>query len=98
MQRRRFENLVLELSLAAGRLVPRYRLWLLLQHEGADPAQLDETALRAFCDRHLERFLCQEGARLSPRALRRLRRRLLRFDPTYPTPYETMERIAGVRG
>lgn len=98
MQRRRFENLVLELSLAAGRCIPRYRLWLLLQNQGADPACLGRSGLTAFCDRHLESFLAEQGAHLRPRALRRLRRRLLRFDPRYPTPCETMERILGAHG
>jgi hypothetical protein len=86
--RRRFDHLVLELSLALDECVPRYALWLRLHEEGFDPEALDRDAALAFCRDPLERFLEELGLELPPRRLRRLRRAVDRFDPELGTPYE----------
>jgi hypothetical protein len=86
--RRRFDHLVLELSLALDVCVPRYALWLRLHEEGFDPEALGRAEALAFCAEPLGRFLEELGLELAPRRLRRLRRTLGRFDPGRPTPYE----------
>ena len=88
MGRRRFDHLVLELSLAAERNISRYRLWLRLHAAGCDPEQLTLPAAVAFCEEPLEEFLAEEGLGLSGRALRSLRRSVRRYDPSVLTPYE----------
>ncbi len=93
MERRRFEHLVVELSVAVGKLIPRYALWLLLQELGFDPILLSPNQVIKFYDAHLEQFLAEHGLSLEPREARKLRGRLTKFDPRYPTPYETMERL-----
>jgi hypothetical protein len=93
MQRRRFDHLVVELSLALGRHLPRYPLWLTLKELGMEPEQLSREAAIEFCERHLTAFVARLGDRLSPRQLRRLRRTVARYDPSIPTPYERMARI-----
>jgi hypothetical protein len=89
--RRRFDHLVLELSLALGECVPRYALWLRLHEEGFDPEALDRQQTLAFCAAPLECFLDELGVELRPRRLRRLRRAIDRFDPELRTPYERIE-------
>jgi hypothetical protein len=89
-QRRGFDHLVEELSVAAGRVIPRYPLWLRLHALGYDPERFDRASATAFCGPHLERFLVEQGVRLPTRVLLRLRRRVQRFDPNVPTPYERM--------
>ena len=98
MERRRFEHLHIELSVAVGRLVPRYALWLCLKELGWQPDRLTRGQAIAFCDEHLESFLACRGWALSGLRLRRLQRRLRRFDPRHPTPYETMARLGGAEG
>jgi len=91
--RKRFDHLVVELSVSVGRVVPRYALWLLLQELGHDPDTLSREAVLAFHDEQLEAFLAEHGLGLAGREGRRLRRSFERYDPAYPTPYETMERL-----
>jgi hypothetical protein len=93
MKRRRFEYLFVEVSTAVGQVVPRYGLWQQLQELGWDPDQLSREASVGFCDQHLTGFLSGEALSIEPRARRRLRRRLMRFDPSHPTPEETLARI-----
>ena len=88
MGRRRFDHLVVELSLALGESVPRYRLWLRIHEEGFDPEWLARSQALAFCEAPLERFLEELGLELRPRHLRRLRRAVDRFDPEILRPYE----------
>ncbi len=88
MGRRRFDHLVIELSLALGLSVPRYRLWLRLHEEGFDPERLVLSQVLAFCADPLELFLEELGLELRPRRLRRLRRAVERFDPEVLSPYE----------
>jgi hypothetical protein len=90
-QRRGFDHLASELSVAVGRRVPRYPLWLRLRAHGFDPEQLDRASAIAFCEAPLEHFLGEYGVRLPERELSRVRRSVRNFDPQFPTPYERME-------
>jgi len=91
--RRRFDHLVLEISLAVGSRIPRYDLWLHLHDLGWNPEQLPRGAAVAFCGAPLTRFLADCGLRLTPRGQRRIQRAVRRYDPSIPTPYERMARI-----
>lgn len=93
MRRRRFDHLVLELSLAVGEPVPRFPLWLELHAFGADPEDLSREAALAFCGAPLGQFLEAHRLRLTPRRRRRLERALRRFDPRVVTPCEHLERL-----
>jgi len=93
MARRRFDHLVVEISVAVSRVIPRYALWLRLGELGTPPEHLARTAALTFCDEHLEDFLEEQGLSISPRAMRRLRQAILRFDARQPTPYEWMQRV-----
>lgn len=95
MVRRRFDHFFVELSVAVGHPVPRYALWLRLQELGWDPDLLSEEAVTSFCDEHVLDFLAADCLTLDAKTLRRLRRRLVRFDPRHPTPEETLTRIFG---
>lgn len=97
MRRRRFEHLVLELSVAVGRQIPRYALWLRLGELGWNPEALSRRAVMRFCDEHLLQFLEECGATLTARKARRLRRKLERFDPRHPGPCGHMERFGNAR-
>jgi hypothetical protein len=91
--RRRFDHLFTELSVAAGELVPRYALWLCVQELGWDPVRIEADEVVAFVDDHLDAFLAEHDLFVPPRARRRLRRSLRRFDPRRPAPEEILERI-----
>ncbi len=84
LERRRFDHFAVELSLALDRRVPRFALWLAAEaHSG------DGSALAHFCDEALDAFL--QAQRLpppTPRARERLRRAVVRFDPSRRTPEE----------
>ncbi len=97
MGRRRFEHLVAELSVALGRLAPRYALWLRLHELGHDPGELGRRAAITFFDEHLEAFLAEHSLRLEARARRRLGRAIAHFDARHPSPLETMERLGAGR-
>jgi hypothetical protein len=88
VRRRRFDHLWAELSVELGRLVPRYPLWLALHEFGLDPERLAVQDLLRFWDGPLPAFLRAHGLFLPPRRARSLRRRVARFDPSLPTPYE----------
>jgi len=81
MDRRRFEHLFAELSVACGQLVPRFRLWLCLSERNATPDQLSRNDALAFCDDGIGSFLAGEGLSLSRAQLRKLRRTISDFDP-----------------
>jgi hypothetical protein len=89
-RRRGFDHLVEEVSIAVGRRLPRYPLWLRLRSDGFDPERLDRASAIAFCGEPLEGFLREYGVSLPRRQLARVRRNVSRFDPDYPTPYERM--------
>ena len=78
--RRRFDHLVMEISLAVGRPIPRYPLWLRFHEHGCDPELLTDAIAVAFCDGPLAGFLAENGFTLSRRGLRRLRRAVARFE------------------
>ena len=88
MGRRRFDNLHIELSVALGVAVPRFELWIELHKYGIDPERLTREDTMAFCDGPLESYLHRCGLSLRPRALRRLCRKVRKYDPAIPTPYE----------
>lgn len=101
MERRRFDHLYVELSVALGELVPRYALWLRIGELGGNPETLERDAALSFCREHLQTFLAEHALALSARALKRLVRAVARFDPRQPTPEEQLsglfERILGER-
>jgi hypothetical protein len=98
VKRKRFEHFHVELSVALGRLVPRYELWLFMSAQGCHPEGIERTALLAFFDEHLDEFLDPKESPLEERPRLKLRRTLARFDPIHPTPYEFMERISSAFG
>jgi hypothetical protein len=91
--RRRFEHLVVELSVAAGCVIPRYALWIRLGELFGSPEHLARGAALAFCDQHLGEFLAEHVITTTPRARRRLRRAVAGFDARQSTPTEWMERM-----
>ncbi|MFK7898845.1 MAG: hypothetical protein AB8G23_23650 [Myxococcota bacterium] len=93
MPKRYFEHVHSEISLALGRRVSRYDLWLAIWSTGEDPDDLNRKQVQTFIDDELDRFLTEEGARLAGRARRRLEKTLLRFDPRHPTPEEWLTRL-----
>jgi hypothetical protein len=86
--RRRFDNLHTELSVALGIAVPRFALWMELHECDIDPERLTQEQAIAFCDGPLESYLRRSGLSLRRRALRRLCRKVRKFDPDIATPYE----------
>ena len=97
MERRRFDHLVVELSVAVGRVVPRYALWLRLGELDWNPDSLTRDQVLGFIDEHVAAFLDEHALTLPPREAKRLRKLLVRYDPRYPTPYETMQRLGATR-
>ena len=93
MDRRRFDHLYEELSVALGRLAPRYALWLHMGELGMDPERLSRSDAVLFCRRHLDGFLGEQDLALRNREERRLVCAVDRFDPRHPTPYEHMARL-----
>lgn len=88
MGRRRFDNLHIELSVALGVAVPRFELWIELHKYDIDPERLTRADTMAFCDGPLESYLHRCGLSLRPRTLRHLCRKVRKYDPAIPTPYE----------
>ena len=91
MNRRLFDHLYAEISVAVGVRVPRYALWLDLQDLGWNPDSISTHQALAFIEREMAPFLAQFGLAIPPRACRRLRRLVVQFDPTRPTPFERFE-------
>jgi len=88
MQRRYFDWIHVEISLALDRRISRYGLWLAIWEQGGDPDRLSCGEARHFVENGLSPLLEAEGARLSRRSRKRLDRRILHFDPRFPTPEE----------
>lgn len=88
--RRRFDHLVVELSLAASAPLPRYALWLRLHQLQLDPERLGRRDALWFCRGPAEDFLAEHGHVLGARARRRLLREVGRYDPSQRTPEERM--------
>jgi hypothetical protein len=91
--RRRFDHLLVELSVAVGCPLPRYALWLRMREAGFNPEDLSKDEALAFCAAPVTAFLGEQGLFLPSRARRRLLRTVARFDPSIPTPYERLARI-----
>ena len=98
MERRRFDHLMLEISLALNRNLPRYPVWLAFKEMGAEPDLPTREQVVAFCEGSLAALLAQLGHALTPRQQRRLVRAVARFDPALRTPYEHMERFGSSTG
>jgi hypothetical protein len=84
-----------EICVALGQLIPRYALWLHVGELGMNPERLSRSDSLLFCRDHLDDFLFEHGNQLHGRAVRRLRKRIERFDPELRTPYEHMARLSG---
>lgn len=83
-ERRRFDHIALELSLALGVRVPRHSLWIALSGRLGSGE-----ALAGFCDALLDEWLRAERLHPIPARQRaRLQRELRRFDPARRTPEE----------
>ena len=93
MRRRRFDHLLVQLSLGADRAIPRYALWSSLRELGWDPEFLSREAAIAFCGGPVHAFLADRGLRLGERAARRLQKSVHRYDPRFPTPEEVFARL-----
>jgi hypothetical protein len=91
--RRRFDHMVVEISVALGQNIPRFALWMRLHDHGSDPEELTRDAAVAFCGAPLSRFLADHGLALPPRTRRKIQRAVHRYDPAIPTPYERMARL-----
>lgn len=93
MRRRRFDHLVVELSLALDRSVPRYSLWQAVRGVGLDPEAWSGVEAQRFCTAELPRWLRRQGFALAEPRLERLARSIARFDPRRLTPEEHFARI-----
>ena len=91
--RQRFDHLVEEISLAVGRPIPRYRLWLRFHEHGCDPETITANMAVAFCDGPLHGFLQEEGLRIGNWARRRLRKEVEHFDPRPPRREERLDAL-----
>ncbi len=98
MASRGFDHLFEELSVALGKLAPRYPLWLRISEMGIDPARLRRDEAVSFCHLELPSFLEEQRLALSGRAHRNLLKRVARFQPAYQTPAEHMARMVAPRG
>ena len=92
MDRRRFDHLATELSVAVQAPIPRYALWLQLHDEGLDPERLTRAQAIGFCKGNLRRFAAEQGLRLGFLAHRRLVREVDDYDPEYDHPAERFGR------
>lgn len=93
MDRQRFEHLFAELSVACGRLVPRFRLWLYLRENDADPEALSRHDALRFCDEGVVPYLAAEGLSLSRWQRRKLRRAVAEYDPDLDSPAEILSQL-----
>jgi hypothetical protein len=93
MGRRRFDRLVLELSLALDRRVERYSLWQAVHGAGFDPERWSGAEAERFCTLELPRWLRRNGYALAEPRLLRLTRTVGRFDPRQLTPEEHFARL-----
>jgi hypothetical protein len=75
--------------------MPRFRLWLFLREQDADPEGLSLRDALTFCDEGVVQFLAAEGLSLSRWQRRNLRRSISGFDPELTTPDEILARLDG---
>lgn len=93
MPNRYFDHVYNEVSVAAGRRVSRYELWLAMWSAGGDPEALNKKQLQWFLETALDDFLGEESIELKGCARRRFERRVLHFSPDHPTPEECFSRL-----
>jgi len=94
MGRRRFDRLVMELSVALDRWVPRYQLWQAVHAAGFDPERWSGAEAERFCTHELPRWLRCNGFSLAEPRVQKLARTLARFDPSRLTPEEHFARLS----
>jgi hypothetical protein len=93
MERRYFEFVYAEVCVAVERRLSRYDLWLLLSDAPMDRNRLSGDEARVFVDRILNRLPRRDNEVLTPRARKRLLRRLTTFDSRHPTPEEWLTKL-----
>jgi hypothetical protein len=93
MKRRRFDHLVVELSVALDRWVARYALWQAVKEAGYDPESWSGPEAQRFCTIELPRWLRRSGQTVSEARLQKLARSVARFDPALLTPEEHFARL-----
>jgi hypothetical protein len=93
MERRRFDRLVVELSVALDRWVPRYALWQHVHDAGLDPERWTGAQAERFCLLELPRWLRRQGFALAEPRLAKLARTIGRMDPALLTPEEHFARL-----
>jgi hypothetical protein len=93
VDRRRFEHLLIEISLACRQSLPRYRLWLALHHSDANPEDLSREHAIDFCNEDLADFLAEQGMSLSLWRRRKVRRAVKYYDPLLPTPEDRLSHL-----
>ena len=93
MNRRRFDRLVMELSVLLDRWVARYALWQAVREAGYDPESWSGAQAERFCTVHLPRWLRLQGHTLAEARIQKLARSLGRFDPALLTPEEHFARL-----
>ena len=81
MDRRRFDHLFIELCVACGQPISRFRLWLFMQGNGAAPDQLSRDDAIGFCRYGAPLFLAEEGLHITRWQRFRLLRRIAAFEP-----------------
>ena len=94
MKRRRFDHMVVELSVLLDRWVARFALWQAVKEAGYDPESWSGTQAERFCTIDLPRWLRHQGQAVPEARLARLARSVARFDPALPTPEEHFARLA----
>jgi hypothetical protein len=93
MKRRRFDHMVVELSVALDRWVARYALWQAVKDAGYDPESWSGGEAQRFCTTELPRWLRRNGHSLPEARLSKLARSVARFDPGLLTPEEHFARL-----
>ena len=94
MGRRRFDHLVVLLSLALDRSLSRYSLWQAVRDAGLDPEAWSGPEAQRFCTLELPRWLRQQGFSLAEPRRERLARSMARLDPNQLTPEEHFARLS----
>jgi len=93
MKRRRFDRLVVELSVLLDRWVARFALWQAVRDAGYDPESWSGSEAERFCTVDLPRWLRHQGHTVPEARLARLARNVARFDPALLTPEEHFARL-----
>ena len=94
MFRRRFDRLVLELTVALDRPLPRYPLWQAVHDCGLDPERWTGAEAERFCRVELPRWLRRHGYALNDARIVKIARTLARFDPTVLSAEDHFARLS----